>query len=409
LFMSSAKLQNAPSSRAYATFLHVPPTSPKVLRRQAASLLSRLFLSYADDMMQTGNVRQLGQEDLLALDDDSRSAAAYAYFRRHYDQHGQSIVRAIVHGYGGRFLLCGLASAFTTACILFAPVVLHHVIDAFATPEMDLASLGVWLAAFFASRLANALVAPHVDFQVQLMVFRLAVALRALLFEKTMRRSVRGRSDDKAVDIANIYTSDIQRVIQCANEVNTLWILPIQIGVVVYMLYDVLDWAAFAGLVVIGMSMLIAFFFTKKTSVAYKELMKRKDERMKLVKEVFGAIQIVKLNAWEGKFEEKLLALRELELSALSRFVYAMCGTIFVLWASPLFVSTVSFGVYTLGMAQVPTAAKVFTAIALFNLLRDPLREFPSMIQKCLQAKISLDRISAYIALHEVDPSNVTR
>ncbi|KAJ8525547.1 hypothetical protein ON010_g15568 [Phytophthora cinnamomi] len=272
---------------------------------------------------------------------------------------------------------------------------------------MDLASLGVWLAAFFASRLANALVSPHVDFQLQLMVFRMAVSLRALLFEKTMRRSIQSRGDDKAVDIANIYSSDIQRVIYVANEINTVWILPIQIGVVVYMLYDVLGVAAFAGLVVIALSMLVAFFFTKKTSGSYKELMKRKDERMKLVKEVFGAIQIVKFNAWEGKFEEKLSALRELELKALARFVYSLCGSIFVLWASPIFVSMVSFAVYTLAMDQALTAAKVFTAIALFNALRDPLRDFPSVIQQCLQAKISLDRMSNYLSLHEVDPANV--
>ncbi|POM72838.1 ABC Superfamily, partial [Phytophthora palmivora] len=361
------------------------------------------------DMMQISNTRQLNQEDLLELDDDSRSEVAYAFFKKHYDQQGQSIARAIVYGYGWKFLLCGLASAFTTACILFAPVVLHHVIEAFSAPEMDLTSLGVWLAAFFASRLVNALLAPHIDFLIQLMVFRLAVSLRALLFEKTMRCSIQSRSDDKAIDITNIYTSDIQRVIQCANEINTLWILPIQIGVVVYMLYVVLGVSAFAGLVVIALSMVIAFFFTKQTNGSYKELMKHKDDRMKLVREVFGAVQIVKFNAWEGKFEEKLLALRELELSALSRFVYTMCGTIFVLWASPLFVSTISFAVYTLIMGQVLTAAKVFTAIALFNLLRDPLREFPSIIQKFLQAKISLNRMAEYLALHEVDPSNVTR
>ncbi|KAG7377287.1 hypothetical protein PHYPSEUDO_011928 [Phytophthora pseudosyringae] len=242
-------------------------------------------------MMQTGNTRQLNQEDLLELDDDCRSEVAYAFFKRHFDQRGQSIVRAIGHGYGWEFLLSGLASAFTTACILFAPVVLHHVIDAFAAPEMDVTSLGVWLAAFFASRLANALVGPRVDFQLQMMAFRIAVSLRALLFEKTMRRSIQSRSDDKAVDIANIYSSDIQRVIQCANEINTLWILPIQIVVVVYMLYVVLGLAAFAGLAVIALSMLVAFFITKRTSAANRELMERKDDRMKLVKEVFGAFR----------------------------------------------------------------------------------------------------------------------
>ncbi|ETK73584.1 hypothetical protein F441_19927 [Phytophthora nicotianae CJ01A1] len=235
--------------------------------------------------MQIGNTRQLDQDDLLELVDDSRSGVAYTFFKQHYHHQNQSIVRAIIHGYRWKFLLCGLVSSFTTACILFAPVVLHHSF----------------------SPLANALVTPHVDFQTQWMVFLITVSLRALLFGKTMRRSIQSRSDDKAVDVANNYSSDIQRVIQCANEINTLWIVPIQIGAVVYMLYVVLGVSAFAGLVVIALSMLVAFFFTKQTSGSYKELMKRKDDRMKPVKETFGSTQIVKLNAWEGKLEEKLL------------------------------------------------------------------------------------------------------
>ncbi|KAG2515904.1 hypothetical protein JM18_007984, partial [Phytophthora kernoviae] len=399
----------SPSSREYATFLKVPPSSPKASQRESASFCSRLFLSYADDMMQIGNQRQLDQEDLLELDDDTRSQVAYANFKRQYDRHDQSIIRTVMHTYGWKFLFFGLASAFSTTCNLFAPVVLHRVIDAFTTPEMDLKGLGVWLAPFFVSRLVNALVSPHADFQVQLVVFRMAVSLKALLFEKAMQCSVQSRNEGNTVDLANIYTSDVERVLQCTNEINTLWILPIQIGVVVYMLYDILGLAAFAGLVVIALSMLVAFFFTKKTSGAYKDMMEHKDKRMKVVKEVFGAIQIVKLNAWEGRFEEKLLTLRELELSALARFVYSMCGSIFVLWASPLFVSTVSFAVYTLVLDQVLTAAKVFTAIALFNSLRDPLRDFPRIIQQCIQAKISLDRMADYLILHEVDPSNITR
>ncbi|ETM98046.1 hypothetical protein PPTG_24747, partial [Phytophthora nicotianae INRA-310] len=55
----------------------MPPTSPKVQRYQSTSLLSRLFFSYADDTMQIGNTRQLDQDDLLELVDDSRSGVAY--------------------------------------------------------------------------------------------------------------------------------------------------------------------------------------------------------------------------------------------------------------------------------------------------------------------------------------------
>ncbi|ETP31259.1 hypothetical protein F442_19866 [Phytophthora nicotianae P10297] len=160
-----------------------------------------------------------------------------------------------------------------------------------------------------------------------------------------MRRSIQSRSDDKAVDVANNYSLDIQRVIQCANEINTLWIVPIQIGAVVFILYVVLGVSAFAGLVVIALSMLVAFFFTKQTCGSYKELMKRKDDRMKPVKETFGSTQMVKLNAWEGKFEEKLLTYSSYRFHDSftprgERSSY--CGR------RPLFVSTVSSAFYTL-------------------------------------------------------------
>ncbi|KAG7375483.1 hypothetical protein PHYBOEH_002483 [Phytophthora boehmeriae] len=254
-------LQSQPV-REYATFAKVPLSPPQPSQRQSASFCSRLFLSYADDMMRIGNQRQLHQDDLLELDDDTRSQVAYEKFKVQFDRHDQSILRTVVHTYGWKFMLLGLALVFSTACNLFAPVVLHHVIDAFTAPEVDLMSLSVWLAPFFASRLVNALVSPHASFQAELIVFRLGVSLKALLFEKAMRCSVQSRSDDKAVDLANIYTSDVDRVVQCSNDINTLWILPIQIGVAVYMLYDVLGLAAFAGLAAIALSMIMIAPFT---------------------------------------------------------------------------------------------------------------------------------------------------
>ncbi|OWY90928.1 Multidrug resistance protein ABC transporter, partial [Phytophthora megakarya] len=89
--------------------------------------------------------------------------------------------------------------------------------------------------------------------------------------------------------------------------------------------------------------------------------------------------------------------------------MYLGALNIFVLWGSPLAVSAVSFAVYAITMGKVLTAAKVFTAIALFNALRDPLRDLPTVIQTCIQAKISMNRFSDYLSLDEFTPNNVIR
>ncbi|KAH7489125.1 ABC transporter C family member 9 [Phytophthora ramorum] len=130
---------------------------------------------------------------------------------------------------------------------------------------------------------------------------------------------------------SQLYSSDVDNVLWAAFQINSLWIIPIQIVVVVYMLYAVIDMAAFAGLAVIASSMLVSFIIAKLSGSTFEDIMKHKDERMKTIKEVFNAIQIVKLNAWEDKFADKIHKLRATELSAVKRFMYLGALNIFVL------------------------------------------------------------------------------
>ncbi|KAH7489126.1 uncharacterized protein KRP23_3064 [Phytophthora ramorum] len=95
-------------------------------------------------MMSAGNTRQLNNEDLWELE-ENRSAAAFDEFVEHFERHDKSIIKAMVAAYGGRFLLCGLAMLFTTACNVFAPAVLNHVITVFAAPQIDMYNLSAWL------------------------------------------------------------------------------------------------------------------------------------------------------------------------------------------------------------------------------------------------------------------------
>ncbi|KAE9032227.1 Multidrug resistance-associated protein 1 [Phytophthora rubi] len=392
------------NDQVHETKHNVPSTTPGT-----ASFKSRIFFSFANPMMSAGNTRQLDNDDLWELDHDNQSAAAFDKFVVHYERHDKSIVKAMATTYRGSLLLSALATLFTTACNVLAPAVLNHVVTAFAAPTIDLYDLSLWLGLFFASRIANAVVLPHVHYYIELVALRLTVSLKGLLFRKAMRRSIQSKGDDKAVDISNLFSSDVDNVLWAAFVINSVWVTPIQIVVVVFMLYDVIGVAAFAGLGVIVASVVAGFVIAKVSGDTFEDVMKYKDNRMKTIKEVFNAIQIVKLNAWEDKFADKIHKLRATELSAIKKFMYLGALNIFVLWGSPLVVSAVSFAVYAIVMEQALTAAKVFTAIALFNAIRDPLRDLPTAIQTCIQAKVSINRFTDYFALDEFNPDNVTR
>ncbi|POM63038.1 ATP-binding cassette (ABC) Superfamily, partial [Phytophthora palmivora] len=274
--------------------------------------------------------------------------------------------------------------------------------------EIDLTDLSVWLGIFFVSRFVNAILSVQMNYALEMIALRLTVALKTLLFQKAMRRRLQTKTGSGIVDISNLLTSDIYNILWAAFQVNKLWIIPIQIVVAVWMLYIVIDLAAFAGLSVIVVSMLASYCLAKYSGDAFVSLMQRKDDRLGVIKEVFGAIQIVKLNAWEDKFADKIRHVRSIELSAVKRYLYLGAVNITILWSSPLAVSAVSFSVYAIVMGNELTAAKVFTAIALFNALRDPLRDLPSVIQTFIQATISIDRFSDYLSF-DVIPTNVIR
>jgi ATP-binding cassette subfamily C (CFTR/MRP) protein 1 len=398
---------------------------------RTASLLSRLLFTYAEPLMAVGAQRQLDTEELWELDGENVAATAYATFKRAFvgaDGRRTSIARAIVASYGLQVAVCGVGTFFTAVCALFAPLVLHHVIDALSAPagELDTVDLIQWLAAFFASKLLNAIISTQAQFQTEMVAMRLTVSLRALLFEKVMRctttTSTAAQSNGEgaaassaesttsaAADIVNLYTTDVVNILWAAFQFNNIWVLPLQIVAVVYMLYTVLGVAAFAGLGMIALSIAASFVIALLTGKAFSQIMECKDVRLRAMKEVFGAIQVVKLNAWEPKFARKIATLRSSELRAVARYLYLGATSRSVLWGSPLFVSMSSFAVYTLVLGNSLTAAKVFTSMALFNAIRDPLQTLPTVIQQCIQAKVSLDRMEKFLKLDEVDHGNVVR
>uniref|UniRef100_K3WSA3 Uncharacterized protein n=1 Tax=Globisporangium ultimum (strain ATCC 200006 / CBS 805.95 / DAOM BR144) TaxID=431595 RepID=K3WSA3_GLOUD len=370
---------------------------------------SKLFFSYANPVMELGNKRQLNQDDLWELEGENTTSVVYEKFKTQYLNKRKAVVPALFATYGWDFFICGIGSMVMAACDVFAPVVLHHVIDIFSASAIDMDGLVLWLGAFFVSRLVNATVYAHTWFHMEIVLIRLTVSLKCLIFEKALRRSVQSKHEADTVDITNLFTSDMDNFIWVSFSLNSLWVVPIQIVVVVYLLYMVLGLAAFAGAGVMILLLFANYFVSQSYATAYETLMDLKDNRMKVVKEVFNAIQIVKLSAWEDKFMERIRSWRGKELKVIARYMYTLAFGVFLFWTTPICVSVTSFATYTLLMKQTLTAAKVFTAMMLFNSVAESISDFPEAVQSLVQARISLGRISKFLDADEIDPKRISR
>ncbi|GLD93435.1 hypothetical protein PINS_up002027 [Pythium insidiosum] len=186
-----------------------------------------------------------------------------------------------------------------------------------------------------------------------------------------------------------------------------MWVLPIEIAIALVMLFNIVGFATFAGVGVILVVLLVNNTLARAQARTFQNVMKVKDERMKVINELFSSMQIVKLNAWETKFAAKVREVRERELHVVWRLLLIGAANIFALWGAPVFVSTATFAVYALAMGETLTAAKVFTALSLFRLIQEPLRSLPRIITGVIQAGISVTRLMEYMELSEVDPNAV--
>lgn len=132
-----------------------------------------------------------------------------------------------------------------------------------------------------------------------------------------------------------------------------------------------------------------------------KEQMERRDDRSGLMDEVLTGIKVVKLNAWEDSFKEKIMKVRDMELSTLRGIAYLSSMTSLTWSITPFLVSLVSFSIYSFTNDEPLTSGQIFVSVSLFNLLSFPLMVFPSLIAALVEASVSIGRLEKYFQAEE--------
>lgn len=144
----------------------------------------------------------------------------------------------------------------------------------------------------------------------------------------------------------------------------------------------------------------------KKRFGYQKVMMMNKDKRVKMMNEVLQGIRIIKFFAWENSYMNKINEIRDFELKTLRASSYLVAGTMFSWAATPLLVSIAAFATFTL-TGNTLTAEVAFTSLSLFNILRIPLNQLPTVLNNLVEAGISINRIQKYLVASDRDPSNV--
>lgn len=421
-------------------------------RHPLASLLSLATFSWLDPLILKGYRQALELEDVWNLTASQKASTVLEDFRRR--QYKGSLVVKLLRYFSGTILLQGAWTIFSNLFTYLPTLLLKAILEYVEDPRSTTRN-AAWLYAvlLFVSAATQGIA----DGQALWIGRRMGVKLRAIIigeiYAKALRRkagpsidAAASTNDEKVPDkkkrnflsfgrkkkkaatdpendtsnkkepaeevdasanigtIINLMAIDSFKVSEVGAYLHFLWAsVPTQIIIAVTLLYRLLGFSSFAGIVMMVLMLPVNLVIAKKFSKLQNQILKGTDARIHSTNEILQNIRIIKYFAWEERFQDIVNEKRRAELRAL-KYRYVLWSAAATFWyGTPIMITFASFFLYTVVEGKKLTPSIAFPALSMFSLLRIPLDQLADMVAHVQESKVSLDRVDKYLNEDETD------
>jgi ABC-type multidrug transport system fused ATPase/permease subunit len=423
-----------------------PPRHPR------ASLLSLLSFSWLDPLIWKGYKQPLELNDVWNLTPAQKAATVLEDFRR--KQPRGALVWRLMRYFYRMLLLQGAWTIFSNLFTYLPTLLLKAILEYVEDPRSTTPN-AAWLYAILL--FCSGAIQGVADGQALWIGRKLGVKLRAIIigeiYAKALRRKAGsspdapkkkedpqkvskknrifsfGRKKKKATaesqspaesdkadpselanvgTIINLMAIDSFKVSEVGAYLHFLWAsVPVQIIIAVTLLYRLLGFSSFAGIVLMVLMLPINLFIAKSFARLQKQILAGTDARIHATNEVLQNIRIVKYFAWEQRFQDIIDEKRRAELKSLrNRYIlWSFAATVW--YGTPILITFTSFFLYTVVEKKKLTPSVAFPALSMFSLLRVPLDQLADMVAHVQESKVSLDRVDTYLREDETDKYNI--
>ncbi|XP_054154781.1 multidrug resistance-associated protein 1-like [Oppia nitens] len=202
---------------------------------------------------------------------------------------------------------------------------------------------------------------------------RIKSCLTSAVYRKSLVLSNSAKRRTPTGEIVNIMAIDCQRISEQAVNLITILSNPIQLIIAVYLLYQQLGVAAFAGIIYMFVSLILNVLVGLFTLQLNKQMMSIKDKRQNLMNEILNGIKVLKLYAWEEAFMGLVEKIRTKELDKFISIGQSITVYVVLSFTSPAIVQLITYCTYVAinkgDQLNQLNASKIFVSLALFNLI----------------------------------------
>ncbi|KAK9817530.1 hypothetical protein WJX74_009211 [Apatococcus lobatus] len=375
---------------------------------EEAGWLSWLFFGFVSGLVEKGFQKPLRQEDLWNLPQGEETSLQCRSFEQALKATIDplkapqgSVWRALVSVHWRRFAWAALLEAACCAGLLLNPFILQQLLLEIEHGARTGVGMGL-ASALAATSLIETIVDSHYWFAMCRLELRTKAQLIDLIFRKSLKITSATKGSRGVGAIVNLQSNDGSKIWELIPYLHAMWSAPLQMLVIMMLLVRIIGlWPALAGLVATCSIGPISAWISSKMEEIRESIMECSDARVKAISELLAGIKAIKLYAWEVPWAERISLLREQELAQIKR--EAMLNIVgSLLWlAGPILVSLTSLATYTL-LGNNLTAAVAFPALALFDLLSQPVNYIPMIITELASARVASGRISAFLAEPEL-------
>eukprot|EP01130_Rhizamoeba_saxonica_P012730 TRINITY_DN5400_c0_g1_i3.p1 TRINITY_DN5400_c0_g1~~TRINITY_DN5400_c0_g1_i3.p1 ORF type:complete len:1259 (-),score=257.85 TRINITY_DN5400_c0_g1_i3:635-4294(-) len=378
---------------------------------ETTNIFTHMTFGYLNPLLKLGYKKPLTEKDLFPLPEYDTGSNQSELFSGKWNEElfskKSSLLRALAKTYVVPFAFAGFLKLCHDILVFAGPVLLQKLLAFISNPNEPGWHGILYAFLLMVASIVQSLFLHGYFFRTYRVGQNIRSSLIMQIYEKAFNLSFSAKKQFSVGEIVNLQSLDTSRIcFQTIPYLHLLWSAPFQLIVSLVMLWKVVGVSTLGGLAVMILMMPFNIVIGKKVAGYQKKMMTSKDKRNKLVNEVLSGIRVIKFFAWEESFAQKIMDIRDDEVSNLKTSKYLRAFLSFCWGVSPVLVSLVTFAMYTLlGNNLNPEIA--FTSIALFNIIRFPINALPMVINGLIESKVSLDRLHLYLTSDELDPNSI--
>lgn len=388
----------------------------KVTPLSKAGIFNRLTFKWLDPLLRLGYSKTLELKDIPHLASEDEAFTAQRAFEEAWELQKnknplrkQTILKALSKCYWKDMVVTGIFAFMRSAATISGPLFLRSFVQFAGRKQSFKYEKFILVGGLFAVKLIESFSQRHWYFNSRRTGMQMRSALMAAVYQKQLRLSSLGRRRHATGEIVNYIAVDAYRFGEFPWWLHYGWTVPLQMCVAIGILFATVGLATIPGLLIIILTVILNNPLAKSLQKCQAEFMTAQDERLRVTSEILNSMKIIKLQAWEEKFKELIENLRAVEFQWLSSAQFNRTYGTILYWMSPIITASIVFAACAIIGNPPLTATTIFTVLATFRVIQEPVRILPDVLAILIQVKVSLDRLDKFLQDDELRPDVVER